>query len=63
MTEAKETDTPKTGEAEPCIKERDQFEEDQLLKILHEASMPVLEDQVAQVETALISEMEEHIRN
>eukprot|EP00975_Prorocentrum_lima_P058302 12235716-Prorocentrum_lima.AAC.1 len=32
MNEAKETDTPKTGEADPFIKERDQSEEDQLLK-------------------------------
>eukprot|EP00975_Prorocentrum_lima_P004715 1026513-Prorocentrum_lima.AAC.1 len=45
MAEAKEPDTPKTGEAESFIKERDQTEEDQLLKILHERSMPTLEDQ------------------
>eukprot|EP00975_Prorocentrum_lima_P044833 9390495-Prorocentrum_lima.AAC.1 len=38
-------DTPKTGEVEPFIKEQDTFEEDQLLKVLHETSMPVLEDQ------------------
>eukprot|EP00975_Prorocentrum_lima_P064499 12897944-Prorocentrum_lima.AAC.1 len=46
LKEAKETDTPKTGEAEPFIKERDQIEGDQLLT--HDACMPVLEDQVAQ---------------
>eukprot|EP00975_Prorocentrum_lima_P023407 4922644-Prorocentrum_lima.AAC.1 len=60
MNEARPSDTPKTGEdephpfkpgeAEPFIKERDKFEEDQLLKVLHETSMPVLEDQVAQVD-------------
>eukprot|EP00975_Prorocentrum_lima_P011931 2535697-Prorocentrum_lima.AAC.1 len=33
-------DTSKSGEAEPFIKERDNFEEDQLLKVLHETSMP-----------------------
>eukprot|EP00975_Prorocentrum_lima_P032744 6876346-Prorocentrum_lima.AAC.1 len=43
--------TPKTGEAEPFIKEKDQREEDQLLKVLHEVSMPTLEDKVAQVDT------------
>eukprot|EP00975_Prorocentrum_lima_P009375 1994232-Prorocentrum_lima.AAC.1 len=42
--------TSKSGEAEPCIKERDTFEEDQLLKVLHATSMPVLENQVAQVD-------------
>eukprot|EP00975_Prorocentrum_lima_P044586 9342017-Prorocentrum_lima.AAC.1 len=36
MTETKEPDTPKTGEAESFIKERDQTEEDLLLNILHE---------------------------
>eukprot|EP00975_Prorocentrum_lima_P010118 2156396-Prorocentrum_lima.AAC.1 len=60
MNEARPSDTPKTwedepatstpGEAEPFIKERDTFEEDQLLQVLHETSIPVLEDQVAQVD-------------
>eukprot|EP00975_Prorocentrum_lima_P028016 5889131-Prorocentrum_lima.AAC.1 len=48
-----EPDTSKSGEAEPFIKARDKFEEDQLLKVLHETPMPVLEDQVAQVDTVL----------
>eukprot|EP00975_Prorocentrum_lima_P019281 4059053-Prorocentrum_lima.AAC.1 len=43
MDKVKE-DTPKKGEAEPCIKEEDQLEEDQLLEVLHEVSMPTLED-------------------
>eukprot|EP00975_Prorocentrum_lima_P039857 8372818-Prorocentrum_lima.AAC.1 len=43
-----EPNTSKSREAEPFIKERDNIEEDQLLNVLHEASMPVLEDQVAQ---------------
>eukprot|EP00975_Prorocentrum_lima_P002000 434863-Prorocentrum_lima.AAC.1 len=50
--------TFKSGEAESFIKERDEFEENQLSKVLHEVSIPALEDQVAQV-----SEMEEHIIN
>eukprot|EP00975_Prorocentrum_lima_P051914 10870310-Prorocentrum_lima.AAC.1 len=37
-------DTLKRGEAEPFIKGRDQLEENQLLKVLHEVSMPSLED-------------------
>eukprot|EP00975_Prorocentrum_lima_P000238 49800-Prorocentrum_lima.AAC.1 len=41
---------PSHGEAEPFIKDRDKFEEDQLLNVLHETSMPVLEVQVAQVD-------------
>eukprot|EP00975_Prorocentrum_lima_P001251 270414-Prorocentrum_lima.AAC.1 len=45
-----EPGTSKSGEAEPLIKELDQFEEDQLLKVLHETSMPTLEGQVAQVD-------------
>eukprot|EP00975_Prorocentrum_lima_P036620 7700889-Prorocentrum_lima.AAC.1 len=57
MNETKEPDTPKTGEAESFIKERDQPEEDQLAKVLHATSMPTLEDQVAQADTKLISEM------
>eukprot|EP00975_Prorocentrum_lima_P053343 11186461-Prorocentrum_lima.AAC.1 len=48
--------TPKTGEAEPPIKERHQLEEDPFLKVLHEVSMPTLEDRVAQIDTTLISE-------
>eukprot|EP00975_Prorocentrum_lima_P071400 12937427-Prorocentrum_lima.AAC.1 len=48
MSGEKPPDTLKTGDAEPPIKERDQFEEDQLLNVLHETSMPMLEDQVAQ---------------
>eukprot|EP00975_Prorocentrum_lima_P014092 2993623-Prorocentrum_lima.AAC.1 len=73
MNEAKPSNTLKTGEAapntlksgeaEPFIKERDKGEEDKLLKVLHETSMPVLEDQVAQVDKGLVSEMEEHTRN
>eukprot|EP00975_Prorocentrum_lima_P043851 9197052-Prorocentrum_lima.AAC.1 len=62
MNEARPSDTPKTGEDEPFIRERDTFE-DQLLKVLHETSMPVLEDQVAQVDKRLVSEMKVHIRN
>eukprot|EP00975_Prorocentrum_lima_P053706 11268348-Prorocentrum_lima.AAC.1 len=46
-----EPDTSTSGEAEPFIKERDKLEEDQLLKVLHETSVPVLEDQVAHVDT------------
>eukprot|EP00975_Prorocentrum_lima_P068761 12922424-Prorocentrum_lima.AAC.1 len=42
--------TSKTGEAESVIKERDKFEEYQLMKVLHETSTPALEDQVAQVD-------------
>eukprot|EP00975_Prorocentrum_lima_P023731 4993970-Prorocentrum_lima.AAC.1 len=34
-----EPGTSKSGEAEPFIKERDNFEEYQLLKVLHETSM------------------------
>eukprot|EP00975_Prorocentrum_lima_P041615 8742470-Prorocentrum_lima.AAC.1 len=45
-----EPGTSKPGEAEPFMKERDTFGEDQLLNVLHETSMPVLEDQVAQVD-------------
>eukprot|EP00975_Prorocentrum_lima_P013319 2828237-Prorocentrum_lima.AAC.1 len=45
MAEAKEPGTPKPGEAESFIKERDQSEVDQSLNILHETSMPTLEDQ------------------
>eukprot|EP00975_Prorocentrum_lima_P012329 2612860-Prorocentrum_lima.AAC.1 len=60
MDEASKLDTLKTGEAEPYIKERDQLDEDQLLKVLHGASMPMLEDQVTQVDTKLVSEMEEN---
>eukprot|EP00975_Prorocentrum_lima_P027134 5703996-Prorocentrum_lima.AAC.1 len=63
MTEAKEPDIPKTGEAEQVIKEHDQFEEDQLLKVLHETSIPMLEDKIAPANTKLISEMEEHVLN
>eukprot|EP00975_Prorocentrum_lima_P057284 12014946-Prorocentrum_lima.AAC.1 len=55
--------TSKSGEAESVIKERDMFEEDQALKVLHEASMPTLEVQVAQVDKRLVSEMEAHLRN
>eukprot|EP00975_Prorocentrum_lima_P042286 8885885-Prorocentrum_lima.AAC.1 len=44
MNEAKETAIPQTGEAEPLIKGKDQFEEDQLLNVLHGTSMPVLEE-------------------
>eukprot|EP00975_Prorocentrum_lima_P018454 3885764-Prorocentrum_lima.AAC.1 len=51
MADAKEPYTPERGEAESFIKERDQTEEDQLLKILNKTSMPTLEDQVAQVDT------------
>eukprot|EP00975_Prorocentrum_lima_P032342 6791048-Prorocentrum_lima.AAC.1 len=58
-----EPGTSKSGEAGPSIKERDKLEEDQLLKVLHETSMLVLENQVAQVGIWLASEMEEHIRN
>eukprot|EP00975_Prorocentrum_lima_P065246 12902330-Prorocentrum_lima.AAC.1 len=43
-----EPGTSKSGEAEPFIKERDTFEEDHLLKVLHETAMPALEDQVAE---------------
>eukprot|EP00975_Prorocentrum_lima_P033773 7089532-Prorocentrum_lima.AAC.1 len=50
-----EPGTSKSGEAEPFIKERDKFEEDQLLMVLHETSMPALEDQVAQVDKRLLS--------
>eukprot|EP00975_Prorocentrum_lima_P057066 11972277-Prorocentrum_lima.AAC.1 len=53
----------KKGEAGPFIKERDEFEEDQQLKVLHGTSMPMFEDQVAQVDTKLVSDMEEHLRN
>eukprot|EP00975_Prorocentrum_lima_P013497 2865616-Prorocentrum_lima.AAC.1 len=63
MSEEKPPDTLKTGEVEPFIKERDQFEEDQLLNVLHETSMQMLEEQIAQVGERLVSEMEEHIRN
>eukprot|EP00975_Prorocentrum_lima_P038497 8090257-Prorocentrum_lima.AAC.1 len=45
-----EPGTSQTGEAEPSIKERDIFDEYQRLKVLHATSMPVLEDQVAQVD-------------
>eukprot|EP00975_Prorocentrum_lima_P023247 4890056-Prorocentrum_lima.AAC.1 len=44
MNEAKGTHSPKTGEAEPFIKEKDQLEEDQLLNVLYETTMPMLED-------------------
>eukprot|EP00975_Prorocentrum_lima_P040689 8541638-Prorocentrum_lima.AAC.1 len=50
MGEEKPPDTLKTG---AFIKEWDQFEEYQLLKVLHETSMPMLEDQVAQVDKRL----------
>eukprot|EP00975_Prorocentrum_lima_P038162 8024498-Prorocentrum_lima.AAC.1 len=46
MDKVKE-DTPKKGEAEPFIEERDQLEEDQLHDVLQEVSMPSSEDKVA----------------
>eukprot|EP00975_Prorocentrum_lima_P036941 7775633-Prorocentrum_lima.AAC.1 len=54
--------TSKSGEAEPFIKERGKFEEDQLLKVLHETSMPVLEDQVAQVDKLSLIHISEPTR-
>eukprot|EP00975_Prorocentrum_lima_P031625 6639640-Prorocentrum_lima.AAC.1 len=60
MNETTEPDIRKTGEVEPFIKEKDYFEDDQLLKVLHETSMPMLKDKIAHVSTKLISETEEH---
>eukprot|EP00975_Prorocentrum_lima_P067458 12915045-Prorocentrum_lima.AAC.1 len=62
MEEVKE-DTHQRGEAEPFIKERGQLEDDQLLKVLHEVSMPSLEDKVARVDTQKVADMEEHMIN
>eukprot|EP00975_Prorocentrum_lima_P018738 3947321-Prorocentrum_lima.AAC.1 len=62
MEDIKE-DIPKEREVESFLKGKDQLEEDQLLKELHEVSIPTLEDKVARVGMTQIAEMYEHIRN